>query len=216
MVFINIDFIWNLGVSNILIILTFFSFTNGLFLIPASQVILIFGGLVVGKGSANFFFVFSILVLSNFIGNYLLYFISFKWGEAAARKILPLKKKTLDNNIIIINYLFHKYGHYIIFIGRNLPIVHSLVSIPAGVAKVPRRKFIIYTLLGICTWALIFMGIGIFLGNNYEYFVKQIGIATIILTIVMLGLTYCFFETYLKKILIKAKKEKLNIKQKIS
>ena len=216
MVFINIDFIWNLGVSNILIILTFFSFTNGLFLFPASQVILIFGGLVIGKGGANFFFVFSILVLSNFAGNYLLYFISYKWGESAARKILPLKKKTLDNNILIINYLFHKYGSYIIFIGRNLPIIHSLVSIPAGIAKIPRKKFIIYTLLGISTWSLIFLGLGTFFGNNYEYFIKQIGIITIILAIMIIGGTFFFFETYLKQILIKAKKEKLNIKRKIS
>ena len=91
MSFINPDFILNLGTTNILILLIIFSFTNGLFLLPASQVILIIGGLIISLNNLNFFIVFAILVLSNFLGNYILYFISFKWGEKTARKILPIR-----------------------------------------------------------------------------------------------------------------------------
>jgi|TARA_Y100000310_G_scaffold139710_1_gene139054 membrane protein DedA with SNARE-associated domain len=206
MSFINPDFILNLGTTNILILLIIFSFTNGLFLLPASQVILIIGGLIISLNNLNFFIVFAILVLSNFLGNYILYFISFKWGEKTARKILPIRKKTLDNHILVINYLFKKYGSYIIFIGRNLLVLHSLVSIPAGVAKVSKRKYTLYTLLGISTWSLLFMWIGIILGNNYEYFLEKFNIIGSTITIIILIIIYYFFNVYMKKILILAKK----------
>lgn len=206
--FIDLNLIWGLGTVNIMIVLSIFSFTNGLVLLPASQVILIFGGLLVGKSNLGFLFIFIILVTSNFFGNYLLYYVSFNWGEGIARKILPFRKETLDNNLLIVNYLFAKYGSRIIFIGRNLPVLHSLVSVPAGVAKVSRKNYIFYTLLGICTWSLIFMGIGIYFGNNYNYFIKQVEIVTVILTIVLLGGTHIFYKAYLDKVLVLAKEEK--------
>lgn len=211
MAFINLDFIWTLGIVNILILLIVSSFTNGIILFPASQIILIFGGLLVGFKNVNFFFVFALLVLSNFLGNYLLYFISFKWGEDAARKILPMRKKTLDNHILILNYLFRKYGSSIIFIGRNIPIIHSLVSVPAGIAKVSKKTYTIYTLIGICTWTLIFMGVGMFFGNNYAYFVERINFYGSIITLASIGVVYYFFNVYMGKVLILAKADSLKI-----
>ena len=208
MTFINLDFIWNLGTTNILSILTIFSFTNGLVLFPASQAILIFGGLLMGKSNLSFLFIFVSLVLSNFVGNYLLYFIAFNWGEETARKILPVRKKTLDKHLKIVHYLFEKHGPLIIFVGRNLPVLHSLVSIPAGVAKVPKKTFTIYTILGIMVWSLIFMGIGIYFGNNYEAFVRQFEMITLMISVVLLGGTYCFCKMYLDKIFVLAENKK--------
>lgn len=206
--FINLDFIWNFGTVNIMTFLTFFSFTNGIILLPASQVILIFGGLLIGKSNLSFLLIFTILVTSNFVGNYLLYFVAFNWGEKAARKALPIKKKTLDDNIIIMNYLFKKYGPQIIFFGRNLPVIHSLVSVPAGVAKVPKKIYAIYTLLGIAAWSLFFMGIGVYLDNNYSHFTKQFETIAIIVTIALLWGICLFYKNYMNHILVLAKKEK--------
>ena len=160
MSFIDLNLLWNLGPTSIMILLTLFSFTNGILLLPASQVILIFGGLLVGKSNMSFLFIFTILTLSNFLGNYLLYIISYKWGEETARKFLPMKKRTLDKNMLIVHYLFKYHGPLILFVGRNLPVIHSIISIPAGVAKVSKKTYTIYTLLGMATWSLIFMGIG--------------------------------------------------------
>jgi membrane protein DedA with SNARE-associated domain len=207
MSFINLDLLWNLGPTSIMFLLTLFSFTNGIILLPASQVILIFGGLLVGKSDFNFLYIFIVLTLSNFLGNYLLYVIAYKWGEETARKILPIKKSTLDKNLLIVNYLFKHHGRLILFVGRNLPVLHSIISIPAGVAKVPKRTYTIYTLLGMALWSLIFMGIGMYFGTNYEYFADRFELVVVSLTAIILGGTYLFYKTYLDKVLIKTQAE---------
>lgn len=206
MTFINLDFILDFGPKNILILLTGLSFINGLNLFPMSQLILIIGGLVVGLYDVNFFLVFGLLVVSNFVANYLLYFVAFRWGEETIRKILPIKTRTLDNDILVMDYFFDKYGSYVIFFGRNLPVLHSLVSIPAGLAKVPRLKFCVYTLLGICTWSLLFIGVGFLLGSNYEYFLDRFEFFGLLVALIVVGTIWYFFRFYWGSILRKAKK----------
>jgi len=95
MAILNLDFILNFNTIDILVFLIIFSFTNGFILLPASQAILIMGGLLVSMKGINFYLVFSLLTISNFSENYLLYFLSYYWGEDTARKILPMRKKHL-------------------------------------------------------------------------------------------------------------------------
>lgn len=206
----NLDFLFNLGSIELLGLLIIFSFTNGFILLPASQAILIIGGIFSIKSNINFWVIFSSLVISNFLGNYLLYYITYKWGEKTARKFLPIKKKTLDNQILIINFLFKKYGNYIILIGRNLPVLHSLISVPSGIAKIKKTLFSIYTFIGIIIWSLLFMGIGMYFGENYEKILQQYNLIGSISIIIFLGAGYYFFKKYTNKILKLAKQDLTN------
>lgn len=63
---------------------------------------------------------------------------------------------------------FDRFGVWTIFFGRMVPLVRSLVSVPAGIVEMPIMQFAIYTFLGSFVWALGLAYGGYTLGENYE------------------------------------------------
>ncbi|MBN1565997.1 MAG: VTT domain-containing protein, partial [Anaerolineae bacterium] len=64
--------------------------------------------------------------------------------------------------------LFQRRGGRIVLIARLMPLVHSVVSIPAGVVRMNLSAFIVYTTLGSVLWIAPLTLIGMWLGNNWE------------------------------------------------
>lgn len=64
--------------------------------------------------------------------------------------------------------LFDKHGGRIVVIARVMPLVHSVVSIPAGVSKMALAPFIVYTLIGSALWITPLVMLGYWLGSNWE------------------------------------------------
>ncbi len=67
-----------------------------------------------------------------------------------------------------VERFFLQHGEISTFIGRLLPVVRHLISIPAGVSGMNHLRFSIYTLLGACTWCSILTWIGYAIGQNQE------------------------------------------------
>lgn len=63
---------------------------------------------------------------------------------------------------------FEKYGHRIVFFGRMIPAVRSLISIPAGMSRMPFWKFMLYSGLGTIIWTTFLACVGFYFGNNPE------------------------------------------------
>ena len=63
---------------------------------------------------------------------------------------------------------FEKYGHRIVFFGRIIPAVRSLISIPAGMSHMPFWKFMSYSAAGTIIWTTFLASVGYFFGNNVE------------------------------------------------
>ena len=63
---------------------------------------------------------------------------------------------------------FDRWGTWAVFFGRMVPLVRSLVSVPAGVVEMPVVPFTIYTFLGSFVWAFGLAAAGYKLGENYE------------------------------------------------
>src|SRR5690606_2741813 len=64
--------------------------------------------------------------------------------------------------------LFRKRGEWIVLFGRVIPIVRSLISVPAGMAKMPMPRFIFFTAIGATVWNTVLVVAGYFLGENWE------------------------------------------------
>jgi membrane protein DedA with SNARE-associated domain len=62
---------------------------------------------------------------------------------------------------------FHRYGNAIVFWGRLVPILRTLVSIPAGIEMMPIRPFLLWTSLGSLTWNILLTSAGYLLGKNW-------------------------------------------------
>ena len=63
---------------------------------------------------------------------------------------------------------FEHYGHRVVFFGRMVPAVRSLISIPAGMSRMPFWKFMTYSALGTIIWTTFLAYVGFYFGNNTE------------------------------------------------
>jgi len=80
---------------------------------------------------------------------------------------------------------FHQKEAHWVMIFRFLPLVRALISIPAGMVKMPHKTFIIYSTIGISIWTTLWIMIGYFLGASfvkYEIYITLILIACLIIS----------------------------------
>lgn len=85
---------------------------------------------------------------------------------------------------------FEKHGHKIVFFGRMIPAVRSLISIPAGMSRMPFWKFMFYSGLGTIIWTSFLACVGFYFGENQalmQQIFSQVGYIIIAIVIVVLG-----------------------------
>ena len=90
---------------------------------------------------------------------------------------------------------FEKYGHRIVFLGRMIPAVRSLISIPAGMSRMPFWKFMLYSSLGTIIWTTFLACVGFYFGENQalmQQIFSQVGY--VIITIVILALSWLLYR----------------------
>jgi membrane protein DedA with SNARE-associated domain len=89
-----------------------------------------------------------------------------------------------------VETFFHKHGEISTFIGRLLPVVRHLISLPAGLAGMHHWKFSLYTFLGAGIWCTVLALIGYIIGENQELIVRyshQAVIGVVIFSVVLIA-----------------------------
>jgi membrane protein DedA with SNARE-associated domain len=66
------------------------------------------------------------------------------------------------------NEWFARHGSSAVLIGRMVPVVRSLISLPAGLNRMPIRRFVAYTAIGSGAWNVLLIGLGWILGDRWE------------------------------------------------
>jgi len=103
--------------------------------------------------------------VGSLIGAYANYFVSHYLGRPL---IIKYGKYVLipPDKFEKVEQFFLKHGEISTFIGRLLPVIRHLISIPAGLAGMNHLKFSLYTLLGAGIWCTVLTLIGYFIGEN--------------------------------------------------
>lgn len=86
-------------------------------------------------------------------------FLVTKYGKFVGIKLTDLQKTAI---------WFERHGAQLVFFGRLIPLIRSLVSIPAGLTEMKLSKFILFTTLGSATWNTIWITVGFFLGARWQ------------------------------------------------
>ncbi|MEN0603805.1 DedA family protein [Listeria monocytogenes] len=173
-----------------------------------SEIILTFGGFMTTVTSLNVVMVIIVATLGSVVGAILLYKVASYFGKERLTKIVLKYGRILrlkESDIERAENYFLKYGSWAVFLCRMIPLIRSLISIPAGMTKMKMSRFLILTTAGSLLWNTVLIGLGAMLGESWsEIVVFMDSFSTIIYSIiailVVVGLGF-FFRARFKKTL---------------
>ncbi|WP_431914401.1 DedA family protein [Nonomuraea jabiensis] len=154
-----------------------------------SEVILPLSGFTASRGEMDLLDVLVCTTLGSVIGALALYWVGALLGRERTLAIaakLPLVK---TSDIEKTEAWFLKHGRKTVFFGRMVPIFRSLISVPAGVERMPLVPFTLLTATGSLIWNTIFVMAGYLLGENWSLVEAYVGIGSkVVLALVVLAL----------------------------
>lgn len=167
-----------------------------------SEVILLFGGFMTTYTSLSVLGMTLSSTLGSLIGAIILYKIGSVFNEKRLKKLINTKFGKLlrinDKDIDSTFNYFKSKGEKTIFFCRFIPLIRSLISIPAGMNKMNMSKFMIYTTLGSLIWNIVLIVIGNIVGSKWEEILKILDAyskyTVIILSIVALIVIFKFYK----------------------
>ncbi|YAL83946.1 DedA family protein [Dermacoccaceae bacterium W4C1] len=133
-----------------------------------SEVILPLAGFTASRGDMSLVGAIFWTTLGSLVGALALYWIGAAIGLDRIRRIADRMPLVNSSDIDKAHAWFHKHGEAAVFFGRMVPLVRSLVSIPAGVERMNLLRFSILTTLGSLIWNTIFILAGYYLGENWD------------------------------------------------
>jgi len=132
-----------------------------------SELIMPFAGFLVYQGAMKIFWVATAGAIGCNLGSLVAYEIGYYGGRPLIAKYgrwILLSRRELD----WADRFFLRWGYLAVFIGRLLPVIRTFIALPAGVARMPRARFHIYTFLGSWPWCLALAYFGMKLGENWR------------------------------------------------
>ena len=144
-----------------------------------SEIILPLAGFNSSVGDMNVFIAILFATIGSVVGALALYYIGYFFGEERVRYIVNRWGKWLgfkESDVDKADEWFDKYGGLAVMMCRVVPIVRSLISIPAGLRKMPMAVFLVYTTIGSLTWNTILIFAGYLLGDNWDHVEEYVGI----------------------------------------
>lgn len=160
-----------------------------------SEIIMPFSGFVVWEGKMTLVGITLAGAFGNLCGSLIAYFVGLKGGRPFLEKYgkyFLVSHRKLE----IAHEWFEKYGHEAVFISRMLPVIRTFISLPAGIAEMDLKKFIIYTLAGSLPWCLALGYIGVLLGPNWDTIRSWFHILDVFIVVGIIGVIIYLIYKY--------------------
>ena len=132
-----------------------------------SELVLGYGGYLVGMGKMHFVGAVIAGVVGGTIAQLFLYWAGYYGGRTFLLKYgkyIFIK----ESHIIMAEEWFQRYGVGVVFTARFIPVVRHAISIPAGIARMPAWTFTFYTVAAVIPWTILFLSLGRILGENWQ------------------------------------------------
>lgn len=166
-----------------------------------SEVILTFGGFMTTTTNLSVFWVIIVSTIGSVAGAIILYGIGVllnvdrlerivdKWGH-----ILRITSKDIKK----ADDWFHRFGVWTIFFGRLVPLIRSLISIPAGMSRMNMGIFLLFTTIGTLIWNTILVSVGAAVGASWSDIVGYMDIYSNVVYVMLAVLIVLFLVVYIK------------------
>lgn len=128
-------------------------------------VIMPLSGIWAARGNISFLVVMLLSVAAGILGSWILYFLGRIEGEKFFKRYIkkfPQQKELIEKNLEMLRMK----GAYGVLISKLVPVLRTLISIPAGIVKLDFMKYTVSSAAGVFLWNLLFVGAGYFLGDS--------------------------------------------------
>ena len=179
-----VEWIFDLGYPGIFLLMAI----ESSFIPFPSEIVLIPAGYLAYEGEMNILLILLFAILGSLTGAFVNYFIALYLGRPFIiryGKYFFISEETLAK----LDAFFQNHGHISTFTGRLIPGIRQLISIPAGIAKMDKLEFTLYTALGAGIWSLVLVLLGYFIGEEQELlqrYLKEITLATLLVVSLLL------------------------------
>ena len=178
-----------------------------------SEAVLLFCGFMTTHAELNIVIMIIATTLGSLVGGIVLYFVGRIFNKERLKKMISGKIGRLlrlkAEDIEKADKWFDEKGNKTVFFCRFIPIVRSLISIPAGMSEMPFGKFLLYTIAGSAIWNTVLLTIGNQLGENWAnmltVFEQYSHITLVVLAIIFAFAGLLFYWKKTNKFLFKRK-----------
>ncbi|MCC5891238.1 DedA family protein [Exiguobacterium sp.] len=172
--------------------IAFMIFIENVFPPIPSEVVLLFGGFFAVKTDLIIWLVIVAATVGAIAGAILLYGIGLYLDVEQIEKWTKKYGKWLRLDIEDVHKAdawFDRYGGWMVFFGRLMPVVRSLISLPAGMSNMPFAKFLLLSTAGTLIWNSILIYVGIRVGENWESILRYLDVYSyVIYALLAIGL----------------------------
>lgn len=165
-----------------------------------SELILPLGGFLAGQGRLSLVGVVIAATIGSIVGALILYFIGAWFGQARIEKLIVRYGRYASLSVEDLaksEAWFQRFGHWAVLIGRMMPLVRSLISLPAGLHRMPLGTFVLYSAIGSAMWNIVLIGAGWLLGDNWEQVGDVVGyLQYVVVAAIIAGVAYFFLRRW--------------------
>jgi membrane protein DedA with SNARE-associated domain len=133
-----------------------------------SELVLAMSGYLASQGRVSLVGVVVAATLGAVVGALALYWLGHALGVERLRRWLDRLPLVDARDLDRAERWFQRFGNHAVFFGRMVPVVRSLVSIPAGAERMPLPRFVGLTAAGSGAWNALFVGLGYTLGEQWQ------------------------------------------------
>ena len=169
-----VDTIGRMGYTGIISLMflesSFFPFPSEVVMPPA--------GYLAWKGEMSLSLVLLSGIAGSLLGALFNYWIAVKLGRPFLLKYgkyVFISKESIDK----ADKFFSKHGHISTLVGRLLPVIRQYISLPAGIARMPMKTFMLFTTIGAGAWVIVLTFAGYLLGEHQDLLKEYLHIITI-------------------------------------
>ena len=166
-----------------------------------SEIVLPFAGFVAQRGDASVVVMILAATIGSVVGALILYYISSAIGPDRLRQFVVRFGKWFgvkESDLTRAEEWFDRRSTTAVLIGRCVPLIRSIVSIPAGFRRMKIVPFALYTFIGSAVWNIVLIGAGAILGDNWDEVGEYVGLFQYVV-IAVIGLAVIRFAFTLIK-----------------
>ena len=188
-------FDWLMGLQKMGVLgIALMMFAENVFPPIPSELIMPLAGFSAARGEGNLLIVIIAGSIGSLLGALLWYYIGQKIGAKTLKRWatkhgrwLTLSPREVEQSCA----WFNRHGGKAVFIGRLIPAVRTLISVPAGIAGMPLGSFLLYSAAGTILWTALLATAGYFLESQYDKVAQWLNpISNVVIAIIVLGYLY--------------------------